>query len=38
MEIPYVAIVRLDMNVARAAHWGQWHSVVIKVAIHVRIR
>ena len=33
MEVPGFAIARFDMNVARAAHWGQWHSVVVKISV-----
>ena len=37
MEVPGFAIARFDMNVARAAHWGQWHSVVVKISVQVRV-
>ena len=37
MEFPSFAIARFDMYLARAAHWGQRHSVVVEVAVHVRV-
>ena len=37
MEVPSFEIVRFDMNVARAAHRGQWHSVVVEISVQVRV-
>ena len=37
MEVPGFAIARFDMNVARAAHRGQWHSVVVEISVQVRV-
>ena len=37
MEVPSFAIARFDMNVARAAHWGHWHFVVVKIVVQVRV-
>ena len=37
MEFPSFAIARFDMYLARAAHWGQRHSVVVEVAVQVRV-
>ena len=37
MKVPGFAIARFDMNVARAAHRGQWHSIVVKISVQVRV-
>ena len=37
MEIPSFSIIWFYMHLARAAHWGQWHSVIIEIAIEMRI-
>ena len=37
VEIPGFAIARFDMNVARAAHRGQWHSIIIEIAVEMRV-
>ena len=37
MEVPSFSIARFDMHLARAAHWGQWHFVVVKIAAQVRV-
>ena len=37
MEAPCFAVVRFDMNLARAAHWSQWHSIVIEIAVQMGI-
>ena len=37
MEVPGFTIARFDMNVTQAAHRGQWHSIVVKISVQVRV-
>ena len=35
VECPCAAFVRLFVDLYVAAHWGQWHFVVVKRSIHM---
>ena len=37
LEIPSFSIIWFYMHLARAAHWGQRHPVIIEVAIEMRV-